>query len=448
MKSVKTIALIAAALLFALTACSDGGSADQETDPAFGTMTLLVTDAESDRFNEILVSIEQVVLIADGDDEDGDDGEGHQEVLLDEPVTLNLRELTDFSEFLAEAEVEAGTYSKLRLVVDSIELNEVDENGNIVDSQTINVPSGKIDLNPRQPFIVNEGDEQVVMIDFDADNSFKVTATGSGDFNFRPVVFIKIIGDGDDSVPGRLIRQHGQVTSLNNEESEFELCALDSISAGDTDFLDPDECVDVEFDESTSFYIDGVTPASDADMVENDNVTVIGRVDNGEDGLEVTAITIVIGPADSITQVKGVMATTVTDGMFDLTTDDNQGFAETLSIELQENAIVFERHGGEMVDPGTLEIGTRITAFGASDSEVADEFNAIAVSVADDDDGEEVEGTISSVDGSTITVTAEDTTESCVEVQTDTLIQIHTETAEGEIVEEGTSADLVTGAEM
>ncbi|MBD3648064.1 MAG: hypothetical protein HUJ31_11580, partial [Pseudomonadales bacterium] len=38
--------------------------------------------------------------------------------------------------------------------------------------------------------------------------------------------------------------------------------------------------------------------------------------------------------------------------------------------------------------------------------------------------------------------------ESCVEVQTATLIQIHTETAEGEIVEEGTSADLVTGAEM
>lgn len=435
-------AFAAMALVLTLAACGggSGGSSDSsDPEPETGTMTLFLTDAETDRFDEILVTIDEVVLIPAGDD-------GQQQVLRDESVTVNLRDLEDFSEFFAREDVEAGTYEKLRLVVDSIELNDLDENDNILENRMVNVPSGKVDLNPRQAFIVNEGDEAVVMIDFDADNSFKVVETGSGRINFRPVVFIKIIGDGDDEAAGRLIRQHGQITSIDMEGSRFELCNLDMMSADNAGLLSEDECLDVIFDGDTSVFADDMTAVSTEDLVENSDVTVIGHVDNGPDGLQVTAIVIVIGEMGSIAELDGTVATTVSaENTFDLTRVADDGTEETVTVTLQSDAKIFERSGGAMLTAGELEVGAGVRVFGTNE---ADGFNAIAVSVTDDDSAE-VEGTVSSIDGDTLTVSEEEedgtVTESCVQLLDDTSIQI---SIDGELVEEGSVEDLEAGIEI
>lgn len=431
----------ALALLVTLGACG-GSSSDTAPEPGMGKMTLLITDAETDRFDEILVTIDEVVLIPAGND-------GQQQVLRDEAVTVNLRDLEDFSEFLASEDVEAGTYEKLRLVVDSIELNDLDENGNILENRIVDMPSGKVDLNPRQAFVVNDGDESVVMIDFDADNSFKVVETGAGGLKFRPVVFIQIIGDGDDESPGRLIRQHGQVTSLDMEGSRFELCNLEMTSAEDSGLPGDDECPDVIFDGGTSVFTDGTSPATSEDLVENSEVTVIGHVDNGPDGLQITAIIIVIGALDSVEEITGTVATTVSaENTFDLTTEADDGTEEVITVTLQTDARIFERQGGTILTASDLEVGAMVRAFGTGD---AGAFTAIAVSVIDDDSStlpEQVAGSISSIDGDTLSVSEEDNgvvTEVCVQLQEDTMIQISTD---GELVEEGTVADLEVGVDV
>lgn len=448
--------LVAVTALMLLAACGgSGGSVESTTNtddgstggsvPESGSLTLLVTDAETDRFNEILVTINQAILIpAD------DAGELQQQTVLDESITIDLRALEDFSEILVETEVDAGEYSKLRLMVDDIELNEVDDNGNLVDAKTAKVPSNKIDLTPRGPFSIEGGGDEVVLIDFDADNSFKIVQTGAGMVIFRPVVFINVLGDDSDS--GRLLRLFGQITTPDAEASTFELCGLDMQSAGDTDVVDADDCASVEYDAETRVFSDELAAVTTEDLIENANATVFGRVNRGPDGVLVTALLVALGDDEVLTSIEGEVTSEAVDGSFELTPLPSEELDAVQTITVPDGALLFERDGAELIALEAIEVGRDATVIGASDAELEDQFNAIVVSLApDESETEAVEGTITAVDGDTLTVSVDQdgmTTDRCVTFNAETEIQVSTTADDGTEVSEGAESDLVVDAEV
>ncbi|MDZ7683962.1 MAG: DUF4382 domain-containing protein [Gammaproteobacteria bacterium] len=287
-----------------------------------------------------------------------DSDELQQQTVLSESVTFDLRALEDFSEFLATADVDAGDYAKLRLMVEDIELNEVDDNGNLVDSKMARVPSGKIDLNPRGPFTIEGGEDAVVLIDIDADKSFKVVETGAGQIIFRPVVFINVIGqngDGEDS--NRLTRLFGQITTPDVEASTFELCGLEMKSAAGTDIVDPDNCASVEYDAEISVFSDELAAATAENLVENANVTVFGRVSRGPDGVLVTALLVALGDDELLTSVAGEVAAEVVDRSFELTPLPPEELDAAQTVTVPEGGLIFERDDGALITMADIQVG-------------------------------------------------------------------------------------------
>src|SRR5688500_10231317 len=91
---------------FALGAC------DSPTGDDAGSMSLMITDAPGE-FLEAVVTIERVELLRDGEDGEEENGDGNRIVLLDEPWTGNLLELSnDVAELTDEITVPGGSYSQ------------------------------------------------------------------------------------------------------------------------------------------------------------------------------------------------------------------------------------------------------------------------------------------------------------------------------------------------
>lgn len=204
---------LAAALLVGVAACNDG-TTGVTGDRA--TIRVLLTDAPSDYVDSAWVDIGAVELVpADGEDggiieltADGTDG------------YVNLLELQGTAtEQLAEHEIDAGTYSQLRLVVDSARVKLIDgyEFNDGGDSRTLFVPSGaqtgiKLNLG------VADGDEEdtdgieiepgemVLVLDFDVHQSFVIQGdpeTPAGIFGviFTPTIRA-VVNDVAGSIAG------------------------------------------------------------------------------------------------------------------------------------------------------------------------------------------------------------------------------------------------------
>ena len=86
-------------------------------------------------------------------------------------------------EVLAVEEIEAGKYTQIRLMVESVEVTLGD--GEPVEAK---VPSGELKF--VRPFDVVEGETTVLLFDFDAEKS--VTVTGKGNITVKPVVKLTV----------------------------------------------------------------------------------------------------------------------------------------------------------------------------------------------------------------------------------------------------------------
>lgn len=147
------------------------------TDGGTGTMTVEMTDAPIDSADAVNVYIERVEV-------ESQDGSGW--VTLNEPQqNYNLLELVNgATEVIGSSELEAGTYTQIRLILS--------QNGHsvVVDGQEHNmkVPSGaetgvKLNVNAE----IEEGIEYVLLLDFDASRSV-VKAGQSGKYLLKPVI--------------------------------------------------------------------------------------------------------------------------------------------------------------------------------------------------------------------------------------------------------------------
>lgn len=356
-------ALIAAAGLLSLASCGGGGgggSAQVAMDtPA--TVGVLITDAPVGRWDEAIATITSVRLI-------GEDG---QVTLFTGSRTLDLLKLGDFSELFAVSDnVPPGRYSKIRLQLSDLVLNDIDpDTDEVLESVRPRlVGNGKIDLNPQGTFVVGSGDVVIVELDFDMEKSLKITETGNGQIILRPVVFVDIR---TDRPTGRLARVHGEISRIDPVNSKFELCQTDFASRWDGGRRDerPEfgdrHCLTVSTDASTGIFSGNGLPETFADLVTGEQATVIGRLqplrddgptNNDEHAFVLDAYVIEEGPLGTWSRIRGITASG-TDGnnRFALDIAPGQGFGmdTRLPVQLYEGSRIFSRAGLEL---GPLDI--------------------------------------------------------------------------------------------
>lgn len=302
-----------------LNACGSSGSSDSDSVDitpvaTTGMVGILFTDAPTDDYSAINLNVVKAILI--GEDE-------KQEIVFEGSEPVNLLDLENFSEPLAFGEVQAGTYTKLRLIVDELELVPV-----IGEPIRPHLPgNGKIDMLDADGFTVLAGRTLLMEIDMDANKSIKITNTGnSGKVNFRPVVKVKIVDGGD---PHKLARLEGSVSDNPGDPANtFVLCDIDS----------PDYCVSVVTDSTTSFF-DAEGLGTDFNGVTGGAMAVvIGRYET-EPEIVLNALVVELG--GNAEQVQGQVVSDPVEGKFLLLADDGSN----LVIELQPGTKYFDADG-------------------------------------------------------------------------------------------------------
>ena len=429
MKTTRSLAAARAAFatlavaLFVSACGSSGSSTDTTQTPApvsdMGTVGILFTDAPTDEYSAIKLNVTEAILIG------GDDS--HQ-VLFQGSEPIDLLDLTNFSEPVVFGQVKAGTYTKIRLLIDNLELVPIDGGDSIFPSLPAN---GKIDLLHSDGFNVLPGRTLMVEIDMDANKSIKITDAGkSGKVNFRPVVKVKIVDGGS---PHKLARLEGSVSGApDSTAGSFVLCDIDS----------PDHCVDVATNTMTGIFDDMGLDTGFGTLADGNMVVVIGRYDT--DPIVLRAIVVEIGGNSEL--VKGNVVSEPADSKFLLLANDGSN----LVVELQSGTKFFDADGE--LGPDSIVLGTDVEVEGVkppkADPSDPDLMRAALVFVEAEDD-ELISGSIidpleeGEGDNPDTFGLMTDTGDTCVAVSDDTDVLL-VDTANSEVVM-GSFADLAVG---
>ncbi len=392
---------------FLLTACGGGGgggggglgSSGLSTPASTGSVTVLMTDAPTDDFSEILLTVIKVELFSDN-------GkvtifEGHE--------VIDLLELENVSEiFAVDPDVPAGCYSKIRMTLEDLELVRKDEDGNVIETAHPHIPgNGKLDLNFRGVVCVEANSALIVEIDMDAKNAIHVVGTGSGKYQFRPVVFVNVV---DEEFSGKLVRLSGSIENLSVDYDQFDLCGTHAVNLRDDDDGRDDEeerdedhdedsdeeedeglddesddneessgeeedtdsgnsgnhgngnnkgnkakkpasthneggdlngCVEIRVDEDTSIFGNDGMPADPFTLENGNPATVIGHLRehhgaNEDDHLVMDAEVIELGESGTFASIAGVVQSGVdAQEQFVLAIEEGQGFAPDSDVTVQ-----------------------------------------------------------------------------------------------------------------
>lgn len=408
----------------ALAGCGGGGGSSAPADQSGpATVGVLVTDAPVGRWDEAIATITEVRLI-------GDDG---QVVLFSGSETLDLLKLADFSELFAVSDqVPPGRYSKIRLQLSDLVLNDLDpETGAVIESEQPQlVGNGKIDLNPRGAFTLRPGDVVFVELDFDMEKSLKITETGNGKLIIRPVVFVDIR---TERPLDRLSRIHGEITAIDDLTGDFRLCQTEFASRWDDDDDDDDDdrhfgerrCVTVSTDDDTGIFGSDGLPQAFADLAVGEEATVIGRLraltddeeddddDEGDDDdfgddddrhlFALDAYVVEEGALGTFRRIRGTVAAAFDagTGRFGLDVAPGQGIATEapLPVQLFPESRIFN-HSGDELDADSIDLGRRAIADGVLVIGADDVLRSPLVILGDLAPGDTaaIEGSVVSVD--------------------------------------------------
>ncbi len=361
--------LLALTSVLALSACGGGSdtapvSAEIEPIATTGTVGLFFTDAPTDEFSAIRLNVVEAILIG------GDNG---QQVLFQGSEPIDLLDLTNFNEPIIFGEVEVGTYTKLRLKIDDLEL--VPHEG---DSIFPALPAnGKIDLLDAGGIDVLPGRTLMVEIDMDANKSIKITAAGQNRrYNFRPVVKVNFM---DGGLFHKLARVEGTVESIPTDPAGgFVLCDIDS----------PESCVTVQTGAMTSVFDDAGLATGFDSLAPNDMVVVIGRYATDPE-IVLNAIVLEIGA--NAEQVKGDVVSDPMDNQFLILAEDDSN----LVVELQPGTKYFDASGEIGADAIVLGVSVEVEGVkpAKADPEDPDLIRAALIFLEAEDD-EQMSGTI------------------------------------------------------
>ena len=360
-----TIAILLWLSLF-LAACGGSGGDAVPPGQGTGTVALLLTDMPTDDLREINLSVTGATLIGD---------QGQQEIYTGN-TSVNLLDLENYSQPIAFGEVTAGTYTKLRLQIDDLELIDLDGHPHHPQLPA----NGRIDLLQPGGIEVVPGRTLVAHVDMDANKSIHVVQTGNGKYKVRPVVRVEFMLGG---LPNELIRIEGRIAEIPDGDAvDFVLCAFDNA----------DVCLDVSLaDGACVFDAEGIPidPVDESTFGVDDPVIVIGTyVDADGDGNPgVEAIVVEKGEAE---QVRGIVTEVPdTEGLFLVI--DRAGVQ--ITVELQQDCTRIFGPDGEVLTPDALQVGQGIEVEGvtSADPEV---LRAALILFDSEDDPDQVSGTI------------------------------------------------------
>ena len=209
---------------FFLFACDVGGGGSSSGE--IGTISMSLTDAMSNRFNAVYVTIDDVQVHTIGDSNGNDSWQSVSAPNL--PKTFNLYDLTNgVTEEIGLADLAIGLYTQMRLIIgtlpdDSINrLSEAHPHANYVidaddDYQELNIPSDiQAGLNIVHGFAISKDQTTELILDFNAEKSV-VIAGDSGNWLINPTIKVgrtdelsiirgKVTTDGSRGIAGVLV---------------------------------------------------------------------------------------------------------------------------------------------------------------------------------------------------------------------------------------------------
>jgi Domain of unknown function (DUF4382) len=315
---------------------NDASGAGDTPQPATGTVALLFTDRPSDEFSAIKLNVVESILI-------GGSGAGGQQVLFQGVEPIDLLDLTNFSEPIVFGEVNAGIFSKLRLLIDSLELVPKDGSPSIFPALPAN---GKIDLLDPAGIEVLPGRTLLVEIDMEANKAIHVVSAGNNNrYQFRPVVRATF-WDGDlGNLPDKLARLEGTASDVDPAARSFRLCDIET----------PASCIDVATGIDTSLFGSEGTAADFNALTAGEPVVVIGHY-SVDGSISLNAIVVEIG--GNAEQVKGNVVSDPADDRFLMVVDGDGDVV----VELQPGTKYFDANGG--VDASAIILGSDVEVEG------------------------------------------------------------------------------------
>lgn len=368
------LAVSLATLLASLSGCGGDSRTKVVVTNGTGTAVVVVTDAPSDEFLQIWLTVTKVELL----------GANGPFTLFEGRRVLDLLALRDDVRLLSLGhDVPAGDWSKIRLTVEDIELirrvAEGDVEGEEVACPADVIPgdgfvcesiapriaaNGKIDLGPRGPISVRPGELVFLQLDIDAVKSIHIHETGSDRFQFRPVVFVDAF---TLSAPPRPVRIEGTIEEIDLATQKLLLCGTHRVfrAAALEDPGERSRCVDVRIGPETSTFDADGEPASLEDLAAGDEIAALGRfrIGTGET-LVFDAVWIQQDGFAAGLWVSGEVLEGVAGDEFIIAPDaDGPIQSDALVVRLRDGATLFSR-AGQPLDPSDLEPGLRVRAFG------------------------------------------------------------------------------------
>jgi len=199
MKSLKSSGIIF--LLFTsffLLACDGGGSGSGSSSGEVGTLSMSLTDAMSNKFNAVYVTINDVQVHMKGSGKANNSWQSVSAPNL--PKTFNLYDLTNgVREEIGLADLATGSYTQMRLIIDTVpddginELSEAHPYANyVIDTddnyQELKIPSGiNTGIKIVHGFTISTDQTTELILDFNAEKSV-VVAGDSGNWLLSPTI--------------------------------------------------------------------------------------------------------------------------------------------------------------------------------------------------------------------------------------------------------------------
>ena len=353
--------LIAGIFIFTISSsCGNGGSgteAKKTNEGSFGSVGILLKDAPADEFQHIYITITEISLLPAGN-------EGNPLVVFtsDAGYTIDLLDLKDQDFLLTlNEQVPAGTYSKVRMKISGI--NAV---GGPCNGMDIDLPSGKIDVNPQGNFVVQQGEILYLRLDIDANKSINLHPAGkSGKCIFRPVVFADVI---PKSIPASCSMLYkGTIKSLIDVN-------LNGLPDG---FILERECacqgiLNVKFDENVLIFSENSLSVNSDELLPGQQVAVYGYLD--ELGT-LNARFIVIGDVmvvEGIVQDKSTTADT-----FNLQPDPGEDISGTIFVSFNTQGLILTLCGEDQTFDN-ITVNSDVIIIGRYETQFST-FNAFSV---------------------------------------------------------------------
>lgn len=257
----KSPSIIATLCVLTLAAggCNDDDSGNQGTSQQ-GSMVLMMHDAPVDDFREVWVTVESVTMLSADSD-----SSAAGEVILDEAVRMDLLALDSLAQIVAAVDVEAGSYSKIRLQISDPEFIRDDDSVFTGDDVHL-VANGHVDLNTQGDVFIVEDEVTVVSLDVDLDNSLQINQTGNGRYTLRPQIFV----DNDMSGEEGIIIDGATITSVDLNADEITLSTSETDTSVD---------ILVETNNDTEIMTAGGLPLALTGLLIGTNVDVVGTID-------------------------------------------------------------------------------------------------------------------------------------------------------------------------